>query len=80
MSIKAGGMAAAITLFSAAGLLVLGCVLLLTMFLSAPFTVFFTSYAFYFFGGRYPKLGALLEPQPSPIAPVPQMAGTQPAV
>jgi hypothetical protein len=80
ISIKAGGMAAAITLFSAAGLLVLGCVLLLTMFLSAPFTVFFTSYAFYFFGGRYPKLGALLEPQPSPIAPVPQMAGTQPAV
>jgi hypothetical protein len=78
VSIKAGGMAAAISLFSAAGLLVLGCVLLLTMFLSAPFTVFFTSYAFYFFGGRYPKLGALLEPQPSPIAPIPQMAGTQP--
>jgi hypothetical protein len=80
VSIKAGGTAAAITLFSAAGLLVAGCVLLLTMFVSAPFTVFFASYAFYFFGGRYPKLGALLEPQPTPVAPIPQMVGTQPVV
>jgi len=49
------------------------------MVLTAPISVFFASYAFYFFGGRYPKLGALLWPQPVPPTPVPQMAGTQPA-
>lgn len=80
VTLKAAGMALAIIFFSLAGLLVVTCILLLTVFLAAPFTVFFASYAFYFFGGRYPKLGALLWPQPAPIAPVPQMAGTQPAV
>jgi hypothetical protein len=45
--------------------------------LTAPISVFFASYAFYFFGGRYPKLAALLWPQPAPSSP--QMAGMQPA-
>jgi len=45
------------------------CLLLL---LTAPVSVFFASYAFYFFGGRYPKLAALLWPQPTPpMPPVP---------
>ena len=47
--------------------------------LSAPISVFFASYAFYFFGGRYPKLAALLWPQPSPPAPQSHTLGTQPA-
>lgn len=50
----------------------------LYMLLIAPFTVFFASYAFYFFGGRYPKLGALLWPQPISPTPLQQMAGAQP--
>lgn len=78
VSLKATGMALATALFILAGVLVAGGILFVTMFLSAPFTVFFASYAFYFFGGRYPKLGALLWPQPTPpLAPIPQMVGTQ---
>lgn len=79
ISMKASA-AAAIALFTVAGLLVAAGVLCLSMFLTAPITVFFASYAFYFFGGRYPKLGALLWPHPAPTAPVPQVAGTQPVV
>jgi hypothetical protein len=46
----------------------------LIIFLSAPVAVFFTSYALYFFGGRYPKLGELLWPSPvlPPSALVPE--------
>ncbi len=51
----------------------------LFLLLTAPVTVFFASYAFYFFGGRYPKLAALLWPQPNPAAPQPQSLGVQPA-
>jgi hypothetical protein len=50
------------------------------MILGAPVVVFFASYAFYFFGGRYPKLAALLWPQASPPSPQSQMAGVQPAL
>jgi hypothetical protein len=50
------------------------------MILGAPVVVFFASYAFYFFGGRYPKLAVLLWPQGSPPAPQSQMAGVQPAL
>ena len=73
VSLKAAGGVAAAVFFSLAGLVVAACVLCVIMILSAPFTVFFASYAFYFFGGRYPKLGALLPLQPSPT---PQMAGS----
>jgi hypothetical protein len=76
---KSGVTAVGIAIFAIAGLIAaaaLGCIYML---LIAPITVFFASYAFYFFGGRYPRLGALLWPQtPAPITPVPQMAGTQP--
>jgi hypothetical protein len=50
----------------------------LLLFLTAPISVFFTSYALYFFGGRYPKLAALLSPQPVPPAPISPTAVTQP--
>ena len=53
--------------------------LCLFMFLTAPVSVFFASYAFYFFGGRYPKLAALLWPQPIPPAPQSQPANALPA-
>jgi hypothetical protein len=41
-------------------------VIVLSLLATAPIAVFFTAYAFYFFGGRYPKLGGLLWPQPIP--------------
>lgn len=50
----------------------------LLMILTAPISVFFTSYALYFFGGRYPKLAALLWPQPVAPSPISPVAGTQP--
>ena len=50
----------------------------LLLILTAPISVFFTAYALYFFGGRYPKLAALLWPQPVPPAPISPIAGTQP--
>lgn len=77
-ALKAGATAGAIILFVIAGALGIAGLFCLYMMLIAPLTVFFPAYAFYFFGGRYPKLGALLWPQPVPPAPVPQMAGTQP--
>lgn len=52
----------------------------LLLILTAPVSVFFTSYALYFFGGRYPKLAALLWPQPIPPTPSPQIVGVRPAL
>jgi hypothetical protein len=77
--LKAGSVAAAIVVFVIAGLVAAAGICCIYMLLTAPLTVFFASYAFYFFGGRYPRLGALLAPQPAPILPPPLSAGTQPA-
>lgn len=72
-----------------AGIIICGIALLLAaagficllLILTAPVSVFFTSYALYFFGGRYPKLAALLWPQPiPPVAPTPQILGVRPAL
>src|SRR5262249_38426588 len=79
-ALKAGATAVAVVLFVIAGLLATAGICCLCMILAAPLSVFFPAYAFYFFGGRYPRLGALLWPQPAPPTPAPQMAGTQPAV
>ena len=79
LALKAGATAVAVVLFAMAALLATAGFCCLYMILAAPFSVFFPAYAFYFFGGRYPKLGALLAPHPTPPAPVPQIAGTQPA-
>jgi hypothetical protein len=52
-------------------------VLLLTigLMITAPNAVFFTAYSFYFFGGRYPKLGAMLWPEaPPPVLPPPAVS------
>jgi hypothetical protein len=38
---------------------------------TAPNAVFFAAYSLYFFGGRYPKLGAMLWPEPPPVLPPP---------
>jgi len=63
------------------GLLAAAGIFCIFLVLSAPVSVFFASYAFYFFGGRYPKLAALLWPQPSaPPSPQSQIAGAQPAL
>ena len=50
-------------------------VIVLSLVATAPVAVFFTAYAFYFFGGRYPKLGGLLWPQPIPPPPSPFSTG-----
>jgi hypothetical protein len=71
---SAGALAGGIILIIA-GLLAAAGFLCLYMILLAPFTVFFGSYPLYFFGGRYPKLGALL--WPSSPQPSPQVLNTQ---
>ncbi len=77
---KLGSMAAGIVVFVIAGLVAAAGACCIYMLLTAPLTVFFASYAFYFFGGRYPKLGALLGAQPRPIPSTPLTAGTQPGL
>src|SRR5262249_22281615 len=76
MLLKSSVTAVALVVFFLAGMVAAAGIACLYMLLIAPLSVFFASFAFYFFGGRYPKLGALLLPQTPPIAPVPQMAGT----
>ena len=60
-----------IAIFVMTGLGVIAAFFCLGFCLAAPVSVFFTAYAFYFFGGRYPRLGGLLWPQPPPLAPQP---------
>jgi hypothetical protein len=84
----AGGFGSALGILLAVlgGLAVFALILLLSMLAAAPVVVFFTSYAFYFFGGRYPRLGTLLWPQPPapvtppPLVPPPPLPGAAPAV
>lgn len=64
-------------LIGVAVLFVIAAVISLVLFVIAPVSVFFSAYALYFFGGRYPKLGALLWPQtPSGLTPQPLPTGT----
>ena len=79
-SLKSGAVAVGVVICTIAALFAATGFCCIYMVLTAPITVFFASYAFYFFGGRYPKLGALLWPQPVPSTPVPQMAVAQPTV
>jgi hypothetical protein len=65
---KAAGAVVGIVLAVIGGLLAIAIALIIGMMATAPVAVFFTSYSLYFFGGRYPKLGALLWP-PAPVAP-----------
>ncbi|HJX84023.1 MAG TPA: hypothetical protein VJ723_06745, partial [Candidatus Angelobacter sp.] len=67
---KAGtaGVVIAVVLFILAGLACLACLFCLTLTATAPVVVFFEAYSLYFFGGRYPRLGALLWP----VVPTPQ--------
>ena len=80
LAFKTIGALAGIIICSIAGLLAAAGIFCLLLILIAPVAVFFASYAFYFFGGRYPKLAALLWPQPTPPAPKPQTLGVQPAL
>ena len=66
------GVAIGVILAAIGILLAVFVLLILGMLITAPVAVFFTSYSFYFLGGRYPRLGALLWPQPpTPLAPSP---------
>lgn len=65
-----------IAVFVLTGLAVIAACFCMSFCLFAPISVFFAAYAFYFFGGRYPRLGALLWPEPAP--PEPQMAVAAP--
>lgn len=79
MVIKMGSALGGVIICCAAAVLAVAGLLCVFLLLTAPIAVFFASYAFYFFGGRYPKLAALLWPQPTPPAPQPQSLGVQPA-
>jgi hypothetical protein len=78
VAFKAIGAVFGVIIFCVAILLAVAGFICLLLMLTAPISVFFTSYALYFFGGRYPKLAALLSPQPIPPAPISPIAGTQP--
>ncbi len=75
VAFKTLGAMAGIIICCIAGLLAAAGIFCVLLILAAPVSVFFMSYALYFFGGRYPKLAPLLSPQPTPV---PQMAGSQP--
>ncbi|HZU31139.1 MAG TPA: hypothetical protein VFB79_08500 [Candidatus Angelobacter sp.] len=81
LAYKLGGLTAGMVVGCIAGLIIAAGIFCWICILTAPVSVFFASYAFYFFGGRYPKLGALLWPQSTPPAPqpIPPM-GIQPAI
>ena len=53
--------------------------LILGLMATAPNAVFFTAYSLYFFGGRYPKLGAMLWPEAPPTVSPPPAASPAPA-
>lgn len=79
-SLKSAAGAVAIGLGIAAALCVvafLAAGFCLSLLCTAPVATFLASYALFFFGGHYPKLGALLWPSPPPI---PQSEGISPAV
>jgi hypothetical protein len=77
---SSGLIVAAVVLGVLVFILLLFVFLGLALFLSAPIAVFFTSYALYFLGGRYPKLGDLLWPTPvPPVAPPPPPMAPTPA-
>jgi hypothetical protein len=77
---KAIGAVAGIIICTLGALILVAGVLCIFLVVSAPVSVFFTSYALYFFGGRYPKLAALLWPQPLPPAPQSRPVSVQPAL
>lgn len=68
-SVGAAGLALGIFLLGLGVLVAAVLVLGVMMAATAPFAVFFTAYSFYFFGGRYLRLGALLWPAPPPPIP-----------
>jgi hypothetical protein len=80
LAFKAMGAVVGIVICCIAILLAVAAFFCLALILTAPISVFFTSYALYFFGGRYPKLAALLWPPPIPPAPLPQTPRVQPAL
>jgi len=85
-AMKAAGPVLGIVVAVIGGLLASLLIFGVLMIATAPVVVFFTSYAFYFFGGRYPRLGAVLWPQPPapvappPLVPPPPVPGVAPAV
>jgi hypothetical protein len=80
IAFKTIGAVAGIIICCVAGLLAVAGFFCLLLILSAPVSVFFTSYALYFFGGCYAKLAALLWPQPNPPPSQPQTIGVEPAL
>lgn len=73
MVVKSAGSAGLViggVLIAAAITLTVATIIAMIMLVIAPVSVFFSAYALYFFGGRYPKLGALLWPStPSGLTP-----------
>lgn len=79
MVIHAGVAPVGASLCVIGGLLVLTAFVCLFLIVTAPVSIFFPAYAFYFFAGRYPKLAALLWP-PTPSPQQPLTSGAQPVL
>jgi hypothetical protein len=79
-SLGAVGLILGIILGTIAILALLVLLFTVTLLSIAPTAAFFTAYPLYFFGGRYPKLGAILWPAPPPPpSPPPPLAAPAPA-
>jgi hypothetical protein len=59
-----GGKAIMVITFGLLGLIFVGVLFVLGLCLAAALFIFYQGYALYFLGGRYPRLGAILEPTP----------------
>ena len=73
-SLGAMGLILAILLGTIAILALMALLFTVTLLSIAPTAVFFTAYPLYFFGGRYPRLGAILWPAPPPPMSPPPIA------
>jgi hypothetical protein len=65
-----GWNAATVSLAIIGGTMLLSLLLYLVALVNVPATIFFPAFSLYFFASRYPKLDALLNPAPMPVAPV----------
>jgi len=80
---KAAGMTwnpLAITLIVAAATILIGLIIFVMSFVSAPVTVFFPVYGLYFLAGRYQPLHDRLFPPPPPAPPVPEAPSEPPPI
>ncbi len=77
----AGPLGVAILYFSFGllSIVLLAAAIILVFCIAGAVLIFYQSYALYFVAGRYPRLGAILEPPPPPLPDLPPMPFPPPA-